>query len=224
MDKKNMLHELISHYDNGNKSQFSKRLGVTAQAISTWLNRSTFDNELIFSKCEYLNAEWLLTGKGDMIKRETPDIHILHQPKYTEIRSDQDIRLYDIQAAANLKTLFINKDQNILGEIRIPNIPKCDGAVYVIGDSMYPLLKSGDIVAYKEIHNIQNVVYGEMYLISYDIDGDEYLVVKYINRSDYKDKVKLVSYNTHHEPQDIPWSSINALAIVKFSIRKNTMI
>jgi hypothetical protein len=33
-----------------------------------------------------------------------------------------------------------------------------------------------------------------------------------------------VSYNPHHEPMDIPLTSIQAMAIVKFSIRKNMMM
>ena len=49
---------------------------------------------------------------------------------------------------------------------------------------MYPILKSGDVVGFKEISNFSSVIYGEMYLVSFCIDGDEYLSVKYVNRSD----------------------------------------
>ena len=129
------------------------------------------------------------------------------------------------KASANLKSLLVNKDQNILGKISIPNIPKCDGAVYVKGDSMYPLLKSGDIIAYKEVPvEIQHIFYGEMYLVSIDIEGEEYLTVKYINQSERGcEWIKLVSYNQHHQPKDFPLSSVRALALVKLSIRMNTM-
>ena len=111
-----------------------------------------------------------------------------------------------------------------MGKIQIPNIPVCDGALYISGDSMYPILKSGDVVGFKEISNFSNVIYGEMYLVSFCIDGDEYLSVKYINRSEVEGCIKLVSYNPHHEPMDIPLTSIQAMAIVKFSIRKNMMM
>ncbi|GAA6432555.1 hypothetical protein K140096H11_10490 [Bacteroides intestinalis] len=63
-----------------------------------------------------------------------------------------------------------------------------------------------------------------MYLVSFCIDGDEYLSVKYVNRSDVEGCIKLVSYNPHHEPMDIPLASIQAMAIVKFSIRRNMMM
>ena len=46
---------------------------------------------------------------------------------------------------------------------------KCDGAIHIVGDSMYPLLKAGDIVFYKEMSiDLQYIFYGEMYLLSYN--------------------------------------------------------
>ena len=56
----------------------------------------------------------------------------------------QQIPLYDLEATAGLVPLFTESANNIpLDYITIPNLPKCDGAIYVTGDSMYPLLKSG---------------------------------------------------------------------------------
>lgn len=177
------------------------------------------------SKYENVDANYILTGRGTPL-RENIEATQIYQPKYTE-KTDPEgtITLYDVEAAANLKTLFDNKDQNILGQINIPNIPKCDGAVYVKGDSMYPLLKSGDIVAYKVIPvDMRHIFFGEMYLVSIDMDGDEYLTVKYVNHSDKgEDWIKLVSYNQYHQPKDFPLSSVRAMALVKLSIRMNTM-
>lgn len=163
---------------------------------------------------------------GTTINLGTSQVETIYKPTYAEkIEEDGNVILYDVEAAANLKHLFDNKDENILGMIHIPNIPKCDGAVYVKGDSMYPLLKSGDIVAYKEIPlDMQHIFFGEMYLVSIDMDGDEYLTVKYVNHSDKGDDwIKLVSYNQYHQPKDFPLSSVKAMAIIKLSIRMNTM-
>lgn len=66
-----MIERLVNHYTSGNKSKFASMLGVTPQTINTWMARNTFDIELLFAKCEYISAEWLLTGEGDMIKPET---------------------------------------------------------------------------------------------------------------------------------------------------------
>lgn len=50
-------------------------LGVSPQAISTWEKRNTFDIELIYSKCENLNAKWLLTGIGEMFVNDEQEPH-----------------------------------------------------------------------------------------------------------------------------------------------------
>lgn len=171
-----------------------------------------------------ISTDWLLRDEGEMIRTKEV-IQVLNKSKAVEKKFEQqEVSLYDITAAANLRTLFDNKRQNILGTISIPNMPKCDGAVYVNGDSMYPLLKSGDIVAYKEVNDFKNVIYGEMYLVSFMLGEDDFLAVKYINRSEIDGCIKLVSYNTHHEPKDILLCNVRAMALVKLSIRKNTMI
>lgn len=65
-----MLEAIISHYTNGNKAKFATLIGVSAQTISAWGTRNTFDSELIYTKCIGISAEWLLTGKGSMLRRE----------------------------------------------------------------------------------------------------------------------------------------------------------
>ena len=160
-----------------------------------------------------------------MEAKDTPQIQILHHPKVADkVIEQQSIPVYDVEAAANLKTLLEPRPQYALGKIQIPNIPLCDGAVYVSGDSMYPILKAGDIVGFRFIHDFDAVIYGEMYLVSFRRGGDEYLTVKYVNRSEDPGCLRLTSYNTHHEPMDVPLEQINAMAIVKFSIRKNMMM
>lgn len=209
--------------------QIAISMGITEQDFQSKLKAKDLKVSFVVSVAKAINKSVYSLIDDEISELQSsvssPEIQILHHPKSIEKNVHQQaIKLYDVAAAANLKTLFANKDQNILGEILIPDIPKCDGAVYVNGDSMYPLLKSGDIIAYKEIYNFDCVIYGEMYLVSFDMDGDDFLAVKYINRSEKDNYVKLVSYNTHHDPMDIPVKSINALGLVKFSIRKNTMI
>lgn len=67
MDKKKMLNELIRHFAKGNKTLFAKIIGKSPQSVCTWLSRSTFDAEYIYSKCNSVSAHWLLTGEGDML-------------------------------------------------------------------------------------------------------------------------------------------------------------
>lgn len=207
-------------------------LGISRSTMSNWIARNSIDFPLLLGKLKDVDYNWLLVGKGSPLHRgefldselASGEVEIIHNPKTSEPVDDRSVMLYDIAAAANLKTLLADRPQYALGKILIPNIPQCDGAVYVSGDSMYPILKSGDIVGFKSVNSFSNVIYGEMYLVSFEMDGDEYLAVKYINRSEQEGCLKLVSYNPHHDPMDLPFRSINAIAIVKFSIRKNMMM
>lgn len=231
MSKKDRLLDLIGNFSNGNKSEFARMIGVSPQAINTWISRDTFDIETIYSKCVNISPEWLLTGKGPMLKseREEPQVEVkpIHHPRSTEKKEEtQVVYLYDFEASAGLRALFDNNRQNIIDTIKIPNLPKCDGAIHIVGDSMYPLFKSGDIILYKQMPlDINNLLYGEMYLLSYDIDGDDYIVVKYIRKSEQGEPfVTLGSENPAHAPRDIDFRRITALALVKASVRINCMI
>ncbi len=138
--------------------------------------------------------------------------------------SRQSVPLYSIEGTAGLVPLFLNKQSlKPIDYINIPNLPKCDGAIYVVGDSMYPLLKSGDIVLYKQLRDLNDIFWGDMYLLSIDLDGEEYVTVKYIQKSEREGCVKLVSQNPHHADKEIEISRIRAVAIVKASIRMNSM-
>ena len=92
----------------------------------------------------------------------------------------QQIPIYDMEAVAGLVPLFADQySQSIVEVMETTLIPKCDGGLRIVGDSMYPLLKSGDIVFYKQVHDIMHsIIWGEMYLISFEIEGDEYVSVK----------------------------------------------
>ena len=70
MDKSSMLENLVNHYTNGNQAQFAAKLGIPAQNINAWMKRNTFNAELIYSRCEGVSADWLLSGEGDMIRRQ----------------------------------------------------------------------------------------------------------------------------------------------------------
>ncbi len=181
-----------------------------------------------------ISAEWLLTGRGEMLKgsgganvsgadhsgASSVNTYMLRTDRPVE---SQQVPLYDIEAVAGLVPLFTSHS-NPIDHLSIPNLPKCDGAVFVRGDSMYPLLKAGDIVLYKQVNNFSDIIWGEMYLVSFDYDGDEFITVKYINKvKEDPGKVLLVSYNTHHAPKEIPLDCIRAMALVKASVRFNTM-
>jgi hypothetical protein len=54
-------------------AQLSHFLGVKPNTISTWKARNSIDIDIVFAKCEDLNMDWLLTGKGAMLREVSAD-------------------------------------------------------------------------------------------------------------------------------------------------------
>lgn len=206
---------------NWSKSSLLKSNNVSGDKISEFVLRYSD-----------ISSEWLLTGKGNMLKDEVEakgTVIPLANSKSSEKMLPMSVfNLYDIDISAGLTRLFGedgDRRKAYLGQISIPNMPKCDGAVKVIGDSMYPLLKSGDIIAYREIHNIEAIQWGEIYILQLEYDSDISVVVKYVKKSELgSDHVLLVSYNKEHDPKDIDVKNITAIARVILCIRQLSII
>lgn len=72
MEKKEMLDALIAYYCKGNKAQFAIKIGIKPQALSMWFSRNSLDAELIYTHCENLSGDWLLSGGvGNMLRSES---------------------------------------------------------------------------------------------------------------------------------------------------------
>lgn len=223
-----------------NDAELATKLGYTKSSFSQIINEKVpLSDKFIDKICavdENINKVWINTESGVMLKSEmkTQSPNLLqvsetasvYNHKRDSVLEGQRIPLYNIEATAGIVTLFNDtKQTKPVDYIQIPNLPKCDGAVYITGDSMYPLLKSGDIIMYKQINNIlDGIFWGEMYLISIDQDGDEMVTVKYIQKSERGEEwIKLVSQNKHHDDREVSLSKVRALALIKASIRINSM-
>lgn len=231
-DISSRLQEMLDHLKL-NAPEFAKKLEYSRpQTIYDILSGKAKPSYDFFRKLEasefseLFNFRWLIGGKGDMLEQETVITPLSMNRKTKDgIIEIQEVPFYDFSAAAGLQELFDSgAPHEVLQTIKIPNLPKCDGAINVTGDSMYPLLKSGDIILYKQI-SVEDIFFGEMYLLSIRTKGfEEYVTVKYVQKSDLgNDYVKLVSQNPHHQPKDFKISDISAIALVKASVRFNTM-
>lgn len=230
------IEQIIRELFGDDKQAFAKAVGIEEADIKEYLTSTKLPKsdtlEKIVAKTA-VSSSWLLTGEGSMTCLEESmaleddsDYAISSKfPLRTDRRIDtQTVPLYDLEASAGLVALFGANNVVPADYISLPNLPPVDGAVHVRGDSMYPLLKSGDIVLYKEVTDYQyGIFWGEMYLVAFCVDGEEYIAIKYIQKSELDGHVRLVSYNPHHSPKDIPVNMIRALALVKASVRYNTM-
>ncbi len=209
------------------KNKFYTETGFSIGFLDSGKSLGADKVKIIINTYPDLNINWLVLDEGPMIK-ETSNSDLLVKEEFS-LRTDrkieiQDIPLYDMSATAGLVAIF--NDRNIRPEdhLRIPNLPLVDGAIYVRGESMMPLLKSGDIIIYKKLElSLDSILWGQIYLLSFIAGGDTFTVVKYVQKSDQPGYVRLVSHNEQFQPKDIRLDSICALAIVKASITFHTI-
>ena len=225
MDKTKMLEGLIRHYTKGNKAQFAKLLGVSAQTISAWIARNTFDAELIYAKCRYVDSSWLLTGEGAMLQETENNnaptskhtVEIAHQVPHG---SSEGIPLIPLDAVAGFPA-------ESGGGVRLEDceryvIPEFEnkGANFLIrvsGDSMMPLYYSGDLLACRKITDIRFFQWGTIYVL----ETSQGVIVKRVQESlDHADSILCVSENSSvHHPFLLPRDDIRSLSIIVGLVR-----
>ena len=50
-------------------TQFAEFLGTTQSNIATWRKRNTINYEVIIAKCPNIDANWLISAKGEMLRK-----------------------------------------------------------------------------------------------------------------------------------------------------------
>lgn len=92
INKSLILNEIKSHYKIKSDAEFARFLEIKPQTLSSWRSRNTYDIDLLYAKCIDLNAEWLLTGKGPMLKEEASQ---KEPPKDRQKEIDRLLELLD---------------------------------------------------------------------------------------------------------------------------------
>lgn len=214
-----MLEALISHFTNGNKAQFAKLLGVSPQTISAWIARNTFDSELIYAKCRYINPSWLLTGQGNMLINDenTQNVKSSREaiPAIDGMPNDiKPIPLVTERAAAGFgNECFAIQKSDVKDYYIIPKFRFCqvDFMIEVSGLSMYPRFKSGDVIACTILHDAKYIQWNRCHVIATREQG---ILVKRIMPSEQEGCFKIVSDNKDFPPFDLPTEEITGLALV----------
>lgn len=216
MDKNERLERLVEYYGNGNKSHFAKILGVKAQTINTWLSRNTYDTELIFAKCDNINASWLLSGEGNMLRSESEK-----EEKLPSVNQKYEGAPYfNVDFIGGFDVIVNDQTRNPDFYINYPPYNQ-EGVVWcnLTGHSMEPEISNGDIIALREVTTpIQYLPAGEIY----GIVTEEYRTVKRVRLSQKEGFVRLIPSNKSEEfcEQEIPISMILKVYAVLGSIRK----
>ncbi len=68
MDKILIINEIMKVYNFRKYGDFADFLGIKQQVLSNWIKRNTFDLDLIYTKCDKISPDWLISGSGEMLR------------------------------------------------------------------------------------------------------------------------------------------------------------
>ncbi|MBS4064187.1 MAG: helix-turn-helix domain-containing protein [Chitinophagaceae bacterium] len=90
-DKALILNEIQGHLGFSKDADFARHLGVTPQTLSNWKSRGTFDINIVYTKCLFINPHWLITGEGQMLKNQLKNEYTPPENPRIDFVSDTEI-------------------------------------------------------------------------------------------------------------------------------------
>lgn len=203
------------------QKEIAEVLGCSKNNISmieTGKSTLTERNEKMLVKFLNINPAFLKTGSGPVrLESVWGDVWT------TEGIDLPRVPLYNLGKTGGLfQLLSAPTTARPTGFISIPNLPECDGAAYYVGEGMHPILRSGDIVLYSALSDVSEIFWGEMYLVSVATGSGDYVSVCYLDRSSDPSRAVMRGASPERSETEIEIARINAIAMVKATIRFNT--
>ena len=214
----------VIEYLGETPNSFASKLGYaraqTIYDIRDMKSAPSYDFFQKFSNSEFsviVNTDWLLAGKGEMIK---PVIEDGFENLPSVNQDCQGSPYYNVDFIGGFDALMNDQTINPDFYINYPPYNKEDVVwVNLTGRSMEPELSQGDIIALKPVTTpIEYLPFGEIYAIV----TDEYRTVKRIRLSERPGYIWLIPSNTapDYQEQEIPIDMITKVYAVLGSIRK----
>lgn len=215
MDKSLILKEIKKHYNFKTDGEFADFLGIKQNTLSNWASRNSIDYDRIISKCEDIDANWLLTGKGEMLKNPTKLEPLKSYPKAE--KKHEPIPKLPIEAYASLGAgEFILSNHDIEEYYLIPEFSHADFLISVTGSSMQPKYNGGDVVACKNIQSYSWFQWGVPHVIHIKDRG---VVIKRPYKTADDNIIELKSDNERYEAFSITKEEIINISMVVGCVR-----
>lgn len=179
-------------------SAFENNIGVSNGYVNA-ISKSLGIDKLnaIIEKYSNLNIEWLLSGKGEMLKTNHTSRHnsveqeplVKYEdseiPQVKQFSKSQNIqtrpRIPLNAAAGSLSVAISSVSESECEQIPIiPSLPKYDFTIVARGESMEPVIESGDELACRFITESAFIQWGRIHVL----DTAQGIVVKRIFESD----------------------------------------
>lgn len=226
---KERLKEFIKH-SKINTSQFEKSIGVSNGYVNSISKNIGIDRiDYMLEKYPNLNLEWLLTGRGEMLRTspsETPtqtlsvaEMPANQPPIASKSTTNQGIPLIPIDAMAGFATeTYDGVELTHCEHYNVPEFTRmgCDFLIRVSGSSMSPKYHSGDIVACK--HLPMSDIFFQWNKV-YVLDTEQGPLIKRVKKGSDIEHVLIISENDKYEPFELHLSKVRSVAIVLGVIR-----
>lgn len=199
------------------KYKFYQETGIT-RGILDQNNGMSEENTTRFLACfPEINPEWLLTGKGEMLKEEKPVAAPTIRPYPKAEKEPMPIPKLPIEAYAGLGAgEFVLQRHDIEEYYLIPEFSNADFLIEVTGSSMQPKYNGGDVLACKHIQSYQWFQWGVPHIIHIKDRG---VVVKRPYQTEDSNSIELRSDNERYPPFRITKEEIINISIVIGVIR-----
>lgn len=179
------------------------------------LNQAVSDKHfaMIFASFPELSPDWLITGKGEMLRNGVSEPHPQHSPNMA------GIPLVEIEAVAGFGNAdFAITEQDVKDYYIVPefSLLHIDFMLKIRGSSMYPKYNSGDVVACTIIKERNFIQWNRCHIIATASQG---ILCKRLLPSERKGYIRAVSDNTSYPPFEIPEEDITGIALVVGVVR-----
>lgn len=221
MTTKDRLKEFLSVKGIG-RNRFETQIGVSRGYLST--KSDVISSEVIEKSAEVfhdLNLDWLITGKGEMIKSvytsSSSSVSSCNSFSCVDAKSYPDSKSYSdtkpripyTAAAGSITNAVEGISESQCEQVPVvPTFPSYDFTIIVKGDSMEPKIEGGDEVACKRVDQTSFIQWGKVHVL----DTAQGIVIKRIYEDG--DKIKCVSYNPEYPPFSIDKSEIYSISLV----------
>lgn len=221
------LQSIIDSLYKGNKRAFAISIGVSPTVIEnvvgTRKGKPSYD--VLEKICVNANvsSDWLLMGKGDMLKNDIlPISNNVVDAMPLNIKSanmGKPIPLVHQFAVAGFgNSDFSIAEQDVKEYYVIPKFKYCkvDFMIEVHGSSMYPKYNAGDVIACTILRESKFIQWNKCHVIATQEQG---ILVKRIKKAPDPNQILAVSDNKDYDPFPIPVDEITGMALVVGVVR-----
>ncbi len=207
---------------NFSQLEFSKKIDVDASNLSKYLNGHLAISDALVNRIVInlgVNKDWLVKGTDLPYGKQNTVPSTVVSPGELAYSQLPGTPVYDIDVTAGtMPRARMFCDDQIIGVVNLPDISEQCRIVRVSGDSMSPIIRSGDLIAVRELSNLQQIFWGQIYVVLLD----DYRLVKYVRKNPNPAMVTLRSENKNYDDMDIHRDEIRDMMFVQHIIHLDT--